>query len=47
MPIPRVFVIACLLSLVLVDSALAGMPSRSSFAFDEPLPNFFSSTQAE
>jgi hypothetical protein len=38
-----VFLVALLAGLV----AMAGMPSRSSFAFDQPLPNFFSTTQAE
>ena len=38
-----VFVIALLAGLV----AMTGMPSRSSFAFDQPLPNVFSTTQAE
>lgn len=38
-----VFLIALLAGLV----ALTGMPSRSSFAFDQPLPNFLSTTQAE
>ena len=37
------FLIAVLAGLV----AMAGMPSRSSFAFDQPLPNFFSTMQAE
>ena len=38
-----VFLIALLAGLV----AMTGMPSRSSFAFDQPLPNVFSTTQAE
>ncbi|HET9852201.1 MAG TPA: hypothetical protein VFP56_06810 [Candidatus Limnocylindrales bacterium] len=27
--------------------AMVGMPSRSSFAFDQPLPNIFATTQTE
>jgi hypothetical protein len=38
-----VFLIALLAGLV----AIAEMPSRSSFAFDQPLPNIFSTTQAK
>jgi len=36
-----------LIALLAGAVAIAGMPSRSSFAFDQPLPNFFSTTQAQ
>ena len=36
-----------LIAVLAVLVALADMPSRSTFVFDEPLPNFFSSTQAQ
>jgi hypothetical protein len=36
-----------LIAILAVLVALADMPSRSTFVFDEPLPNFFSTTQAQ
>ena len=43
--LPRlVFIVAIALMAGLI--ALAGLPSRSSFAFDTPLPNVFQATPA-
>ena len=45
-PVGRVAVIV-LIGLLAGLVALAGIPGRSDFAFDRPLPNLFSTTQAQ